>query len=144
MKRFRSFFNLPVTEKALLIESLILVASIGLALRIVPFRFFRKIIAARLNEKERKKSVDWKKINPIVRSVRSASRFVPLANCLPQALAAMFLIKSAGQSANLKIGVAKDENQHFKAHAWLEINGRIIIGKLPLHSEYKVLESYFE
>ena len=143
MKRFRSFFKLPVTEKALLIESLFLVAFIGLALRIVPFRFFRKIIAARLTAEDRKKSVDWKKINPIVRSVRSASRFVPLATCLPQALAAMFLIKTAGQSSNLKIGVAKDDKQHFKAHAWLEINGRIIIGKLPLHSEYKVLDSYF-
>ena len=143
MKKLLNFFNLPVTEKTLLVESLVLVAFIGLALRIIPFRFLRKILAARIAKENGQKFVDWKKVNTIVRAVRSASRFVPFATCLPQALATMFLFKSRGQLSNLKIGVAKDEKKHFKAHAWLEINGRIIIGKLPSHCEYKVLDSFF-
>ena len=142
MKKFRSFFSLPFAEKLLLGESLFLVAFIGLILRIVPFTFLKKSLAARLAARAKQKPVNWKQINLIVRSVRSVSRFLPFATCLPQALAAMFLMKSKGQNSELKIGVAKDEKQNFKAHAWLEINGRIIIGKLPLHWQYKVLDSF--
>ena len=133
---------MPFAEKLLLGESLFLVAVIALILRIVPFKVLKKSLAARLAARARQKPVDWKQINLIVRSVRSVSRFVPFATCLPQALTAMFLIKSKGLSSELKIGVAKDEMQNFKAHAWLEINGRIIIGRLPLQWQYKVLDSF--
>lgn len=133
---------MPLAEKLLLGKSLFLVAFIGLILRIVPFKFLKKSLAARLAAKAKQKPIDWKQINLIVRSVRSVSRFVPFATCLPQAVTAMFLIKSKGQPSELKIGVAKDEEQNFKAHAWLEINGRIIIGKLPMHWQYKALDTF--
>lgn len=134
---------MPFAEKILLGESLLLVAFIGLALRVVPFRFLKKSLAKRLAAETERKPTDWKQINTIVRAVRAVSPFVPFANCLPQALAALLLIKSKGQHSELKIGVAKDDEQHFKAHAWLETNGRIIIGKLPSQRRYKVLHSFF-
>lgn len=143
MKRFLNFFRLPLTEKLLLGESLVMVALIGFGLQVVPFKFFRKSLATQLVKDAKQEPIDWKQINLIVRSVRSVSRFVPFASCLPQALTAMFLIKLKGQHSELKIGVAKDENELFKAHAWLETNGRIIIGKLPGHRQYKVLDSFF-
>jgi len=143
MKKFLNFFRLPFAEKLLLGESLVLVALIGFGLRLIPFKFFKKSLRKRLAEEAKQAPIDWKLINLIVRSVRSVSRFVPFASCLPQALTAMFLIKLKGQHTELKIGVAKDENQLFKAHAWLETNGRIIIGKLPAHRQYKVLDSFF-
>ncbi len=143
MKKLLNFFKLPLREKVLLGESFFLVAFIGLALRLVPFKFLKKTFTRKLMEEAEQKPIDWNQINTIVRSVRSVSRFVPFATCLPQALATMLLIKSKGQHSELKIGVAKDDEQHFKAHAWLETNGRIIIGKLPAHREYKVLDSFF-
>lgn len=143
MKKLLNFFRLPLAEKILLGESLFLVAFIGLALRIVPFKFLKKTLTRKLTEEAGQKPCDWKQIIKIVRAVRFASRFVPFAACLPQALATMLLIKSKGQHSELKIGVAKDDKQHFKAHAWLETNGRIIFGKLPAHREYKVLDSFF-
>jgi len=76
--------------------------------------------------------------------VSFVSRFVPFATCLPQALAAMFLIRSRGQYSDLKIGVAKGEGKDFRAHAWLETNGRIIIGEVPSNWQYKVLDSLFK
>jgi hypothetical protein len=143
MKKFLNFFRLSFAEKILLGESLFLVALTGLILRIVPFKFLKRSLTARLAAKAEQKPIDWRQINLIARSVRSVSRFVPFATCLSQALAAMLLIKSRGQHSELKIGVAKDEEQHFKAHAWLEANGRIVIGKLPSHREYKVLDTFF-
>lgn len=143
MKKLLNFFRLPLAEKILLAESLILVLSIGLSLRLVPFRFFKNTFSKRLREKESHNQIDWKQINLIVRSVRSVSRAFPFASCLPQALAAMFLIKLKGQQTELKIGVVKAEDKSLKAHAWLETKGRIIIGKLPSHRQYKVLDSFF-
>jgi hypothetical protein len=144
MKRCLNFFRLPFAEKTLLVESLFLVTFISLALRIIPFRFLKKALAPRSATEVRQKPVDWKKINSIARSVSLVSRFVPFATCLPQALAAMFLIKARGQHSDLKIGVAKGEGKDFRAHAWLETNGRIIIGGFPTNWQYKVLASLFK
>lgn len=143
MKRFLNFFKRPVAEQLLLAESMALVFSIGLILRIVPFRFLKKALTSRLSAQVEQKPPDWEKINTIIRAVRSVSRYLPFATCLPQALTALLLINSKGQHSELKIGVAKGADNDFKAHAWLETNGRIIIGKLPSHWQYKVLDTLF-
>ncbi len=63
----------------------------------------------------------------IARSITRASTLVPAATCLVQALAGSWLIRRAGGIAELRFGVAKD-HAGFKAHAWLEGEGRILIG----------------
>ena len=77
-------------------------------------------------------------VTEIVRAVRLASGYVPYASCLTQALAARKLLAYYGQGADLKIGVTKSEGD-FEAHAWLEIDGRIVLGKQRVHSRYAVL-----
>lgn len=61
-------------------------------------------------------------------AVASAARFVPGATCLPQALAAEFLLRRRGHPAGLRLGVAKDERGHVEAHAWVESYGHVVIG----------------
>jgi hypothetical protein len=51
---------------------------------------------------------------------------VPGATCLPQALAARHLLKRAGYAAQLRIGVAKDKQALFQAHAWVEVDGAVV------------------
>ena len=63
----------------------------------------------------------------IALAVTRASRLVPFATCLTQALAGGFLIRRAGSNAVIHFGVAKGE-AGFKAHAWLESDGDILIG----------------
>lgn len=81
---------------------------------------------------------DTEIVSEIIRSVAFASRYVPCASCLTQALAARKLLRRYGQNADLKIGVAK-VNGNFEAHAWLEMDGRIVLGKQSGHSRYAVL-----
>ena len=50
------------------------------------------------------------------------------------------LLERYGQSADLKIGVSKSQGS-FEAHAWLEVDGRIVLGKERMHSRYAVLGS---
>ncbi|MCX6620322.1 MAG: lasso peptide biosynthesis B2 protein [Acidobacteria bacterium] len=64
----------------------------------------------------------------IVRGVSTASRFVPCASCLVQALSAQILLARAGIPATLRLGARKDAGGAFQAHAWLEWRGENILG----------------
>jgi hypothetical protein len=141
MKLLVKFLKLPLAEKILHVEALIAVISAGFVLRLVPFRFIRRSLARRLSSDVTEGPVNWAEIHTIVRSVNFFSRFHPFASCLSKAVAALLLIKHKGGHAVLKIGVAKDEHKNFIAHAWLETNGRIVIGKLPPMSKYTVLNT---
>jgi hypothetical protein len=57
-----------------------------------------------------------------------ASRWVPSATCLVQAVTAEWMLKSAGYHPLLHIGVKKQTSNDFEAHAWLELDGERILG----------------
>jgi hypothetical protein len=59
----------------------------------------------------------------------SASRRSPLgATCLTTAWVAQALLQRHGYEAKLRIGVRRDLNGAFTAHAWLESEGKVIVG----------------
>lgn len=61
-------------------------------------------------------------------AVRSASRVVPRATCLTQALAAKLVLSRRGYASRLRIGVARGPARQLRAHAWLEANGLVVVG----------------
>jgi len=67
----------------------------------------------------------------IARAVEVASHLVPRSTCLTKALAAHVLLRRVGHEGVLHIGVARDEAGKFEAHAWLECQGKVIIGGGP-------------
>jgi hypothetical protein len=71
-------------------------------------------------------------------AVETVSRFVPAATCLTQALAAQVLLTRRGRAARLHIGVSKAEGRKLEAHAWVESQGRVVIGGSGLE-RYTVL-----
>lgn len=139
MSRLLKFTKLPAEEKILFTKAFFLVTAVRLVLWLIPFKLLQKSLAGSFLPETETRQTDWEKIKNIVRAVRSVSRVVPAATCLTQALAASLLIRSCGEHSELKIGVAKDEQARFQAHAWLETDGRIIIGKLPEHKRFMVL-----
>lgn len=142
MRHLRRFLKSPFPTKILLVEAFFLVAIIRLSLWLVPFKLFKKGFTKIVSVEDASfAETDWKRINKIVSAVKSVSRLIPEASCLTQALAAIFLIKRSGHHSELKIGVVKDEKAEFKAHAWVEINRCIVIGKLPSHEKFTVLDS---
>ena len=48
--------------------------------------------------------------------------------CLTQALALQWLLRRRGEKVQVHIGVRKNEDGVFAAHAWLEKEGRVLIG----------------
>jgi hypothetical protein len=60
--------------------------------------------------------------------VAAAANLIPGTTCLPRALAAHVLLGRHGHGAELHIGVNRDSQGRFQAHAWVETEGRVIIG----------------
>jgi len=67
---------------------------------------------------------------------------VPAASCLTQALAMLVLLDWFGHSSELRIGVAKNGADRLKAHAWVECEGKIVIGRRMDLSRFTVLPSF--
>jgi hypothetical protein len=57
-----------------------------------------------------------------------ASRYVPCATCLVQAFTAQILLGRNGHAGEVHIGVALDDKQGFRAHAWVESEGKVLVG----------------
>lgn len=64
------------------------------------------------------------------RAVTSASRLVPGASCLTQALALQLILGWRGYATEVRIGV-KADGSDVAAHAWLLSDGKIAIGGNP-------------
>lgn len=142
MRVVLKFLKLPFPEKVLYAEALPVVVVTGFLVRAVPFRFLRKSLVKRLSVETKPGPTDLEEIQKIVRSVDFFSRFHPFASCLTRSLSALLLIRFNGEHAILKIGVAKDEHKTFKAHAWLESNGQIIMGQVPSTTRYTALDIF--
>jgi hypothetical protein len=77
-------------------------------------------------------------------------RALPLtlrASCLTQALAGWILLTRHGTNVRVKIGVStsgqRSPEQHgFQAHAWLEENGRVILGDVPEEDNATGLDAF--
>ncbi len=64
----------------------------------------------------------------IARRIERLARFVPGASCLTQALALQWLLARSGHGCELLVGVRRDAEGHFAAHAWVACNDRIVLG----------------
>ena|SRR5687768_1447553 len=122
----RKFVRLSPPDRSLLIRSVLLVGAARLALWALPFNTARRLIARRA----RWSPVPYPTTERIGWAVSVAKRFIPKGNCLPQALAAESLLTRGGYPVQLRIGVAKTDDGRLDAHAWVESNGRLVVGDL--------------
>ncbi|MFN8536335.1 MAG: lasso peptide biosynthesis B2 protein [Thermomicrobiales bacterium] len=128
MGRLRKLLALSGAERRLLIRALPLVVLVRVALWVLPFRRLRRW-QGRWATPAASVRGDEAMIPPVVRAVTLASRAVPGASCLTQALAAQVLLARRGCPSELRLGVGRGADRRFAAHAWLEYDGRPIIGE---------------
>lgn len=64
----------------------------------------------------------------LARRIERLAHLVPGASCLTQALALEWLLARAGHGCELLVGVRRDEEGRFVAHAWVTCNDRIVLG----------------
>ena len=128
MRRLRRFLFLPPAERGLLVRVAILLWAIRLGLWLLPFQSLRRLLARVGSVPLRWRNAGQLSPDRIAWMVAIASRCVPQATCLTQALGAQLLLEREGYPARLHIGVAKGERGQLQAHAWLEHDGQVIVG----------------
>jgi len=127
--RAKKFLRLPPTEKRQVLHAGLLVVAFRLGLWCVPYRLLRRAADVRCGQRDA--AANAAAPQRIALQVAQVARLVPLASCLTQALTTLVLMRRAGLVPELRIGAARDELGQFKAHAWVEYEGRIVIGDIP-------------
>ena len=121
------FARLCPRERRLLLSAAVMVAVVRAGLWVVPFTRLRETLKRfvwRMEKRRRPVSVER-----VVWTVQVASRYVPAATCLTQALAAQVLLGREGYESSLRLGVARGERGKLQAHAWVECQGKVVIGQ---------------
>jgi Transglutaminase-like superfamily len=164
MNGLQAFLRLSGSERRLLVRSALLLAAIRLGLWVLPFQTLLRVLGAVSNarvgsehsvreDSGGKDSVSGDPVSEdlmgghfasgdsVARvgwAVTRASRWVPSATCLVQALAGQVLLRRRGHLASVRIGVARGERvggqrrrgetTPVRAHAWLESGDIVVVG----------------
>jgi hypothetical protein len=121
MKRVHKFLRLPSADRRLLVETVLILAAIRLALRILPFRWLCRLLPCR------SRALKPPSTDRLIASVKSASYYNPGATCLARAVTLHILMTRAGYESCVRIGFAPDGGT-LSGHAWLEVGTRIAFG----------------
>lgn len=138
MTRLKRFLAFSWAEKRFLLEVFSTVALIRLALTLFPFKRVLGWVKTKLYEGPNHADIA---AGNIIWAVVVSSRLIPQATCLTQALSAQVVLAKYGFESDLRIGVARDEQGSFEAHAWLERKGQIILGGRHDLARYAALPS---
>jgi hypothetical protein len=139
MRLLRSFLRLSGEDKRILIQVTLLLAAIRTGLSLLPYRVVQRLVV-QLSTRGRLRNADVHYRRRVLRAVRAAGRhLLGQKPCLTQALAVQWLFNRIGYPTNLRIGVAKDHTGKLLAHAWVEHEGKIIMGGPASSSIYERL-----
>lgn len=142
MKRLRKLLRLSAGDYQLLLKTFVLLGLVRLGLWLLPFPNLRQAIAKVSQPNPKQLQVKQVSVGKIIWAVNVSSYYMPGGvKCFARALTTQVLISRQGYSPQLRIGVAKGEGGQFEAHAWVEIQGQVIIGNLVDLSRFTPLPS---
>ena len=141
MKRLLKYLLFKPNDLWLLLKTFTLLALMRLGLWRLSFARLRKAvdflsqITIFGNVKDSSVSID-----KLVWAVNRSTYYMPgNAKCLARALTTEILMNQYGYDPKLCIGVAKEPAGELKAHAWIESEGKVIMGQLKELSMFKAL-----
>jgi hypothetical protein len=140
MTLLRKFVARSWADKVLLVRSFLFVCAVRVGLWVLPYKTVQRLVNHALVPGEKATpQEELLRIRRVVGAVESMSRrLLGDKPCLVQALVAQRLLRQGGFDSELRIGVAKD-GRELLAHAWLERDGRIVIGGSMSPIRYKPL-----
>lgn len=121
------FIKLPSKDKKIAIESLFWVIWIRIMLWLFPFTKVQRRVKKRVGQYHIVHNPIFS-MSKLRIMIMVASRFVPRATCLVQALAGHIIFSKYGYNTVIKIGVLT-ENGEFEAHSWLEHDEKVVLGE---------------
>lgn len=117
-----SFITLDKEDKYLIIKTLIL----GYRIRFMTWIYSFPKLQEKINKMGDKKGLELG-VYRIIWAVQATSPYIVRSTCLTKAFTAQVLLSLNNCSSTLRIGVKKESD--FEAHAWLELDGVVVLGK---------------
>jgi transglutaminase superfamily protein len=128
--RLAKFWRLSWPDRCLTLEALIWLGLARLAILALPFRWIAPYMGQpRAVSPIDDASVNVDQVKRIARAIRRTSRHTPWdSNCLSQALTAKRMLHRRRINCTLYLGLAKDDDDHLQAHAWVRSGSFILTG----------------
>ncbi len=132
MRRLSAFLRAPASTKALVVEALVLFLAARLLVAHVPMRHWRRRLETRIQAGDPLPEGDPRgdTARQVARAVRAAARNAPFAAvCLPQAMAAQWMLRRRSIPGRLVFGVRRrTDGGGLQYHAWLIVDGHCLVG----------------
>ena len=145
MNGLAKFMRRTRQDRRLLIEALALLCWARLLIRVVPFRWIAPHLGHPMAaspvlvsdaQRELALRVGW--------AVQAVARHVPLGFvCLPQAVAAKWMLRRRSLPSTLYLGLHRQEELKLTAHAWLRVGNQILTGRIE-SPDHMVIASFAE
>jgi hypothetical protein len=116
--------RLPVRDQGLIAQTVCIVALVRLALSTVGYRRLRHWLPKPNPDLDPAGT----NVKRIAQAVSLASKVIPGASCLTQAVAGHVLLARRGKSSLIRIGIRPTSGGRLAAHAWLVLEEGILIG----------------
>lgn len=120
--------GLTSAERGLLLQAVWLIVLLRIALATLAYRRVERLVS-RL---ARRRAAAPAPTERVAWAVAVIGRRLPGATCLIQALAASIMLARGGTPAVVRIGVARDPGGPLESHAWVESDGRVVLGDVHL------------
>ncbi|NTU78092.1 MAG: lasso peptide biosynthesis B2 protein [Chloroflexales bacterium] len=127
MSNLLKFFTIPAHERRLVLAALPIIVVARLGIWLIPLPDLQRLLAW-LADATATTPAHGDYAGRAARAVRRASRVVPGATCLTQALATMTLMRRRGLVGRLCLSAHPTHVGRSYAQAWVEFGGRVIIG----------------
>lgn len=121
--------RLSRSNKVVLAEALLSLSVASLAIRLLPFRRTAQMMAFHVRGARRLPLGHSRVANQCRWAVRSWAARVPWrAVCFQKGLALHLMLRRRGIPSILHYGVAQSEDEGLRAHVWVSVGERIVIG----------------
>jgi hypothetical protein len=129
MRRLRKFLTLSGPERRLVVKATVLLTLVRLGLGRLPFTTLHRLLAGRHGGRRGVTTGDRALTDLVVWAVDAASRHVPgRTTCLTRALTVQAMLAWGRYPSRLHVGVVRGRQGQLEAHAWVECDGRILVG----------------
>jgi len=129
MRLLRKFLTLAPVERRLLLKATCLLTVVQVGLGRVPFTMLRRLLTRDARDRNRLAGGHPGFADLVAWAVTAASRRVPgRTTCLSRALTVQALLARSGYPSRLRVGVLRGKQGEVEGHAWVECEGRILIG----------------
>jgi hypothetical protein len=123
----RKLGSLRAEERTLMLQAAALLPAVRLLQMSLPFKRWRPLLTRGAPTRTRTSTPP-----EIALAVDRARRGVPgVYKCLPVAYTGHLLLHRHGHASTVQVGVARDAAGKVEAHAWVESDGRVLIGDQP-------------